>query len=456
MQSKQNIHTPNRHRQLNKASYLHGPIIYWMTRDHRVEDHWGLHYAQTLAQQHSTYVQVVFCLRRNLEQYSGTARMLEFMIDGLKEVEKKLHSLNIPFTFLLGDPSLEIRQFIESTQAGAVIVDFSPLRINRHWNDQLAQTVPPIPVVEVDSHNIIPCWVASPKLEFAAYTFRPKVHKLLPHYLTEFPSLHQQEYAKQLPKNNWIKIRQSIEVDESVSKVNWVKSGEKAGRTMLFDFIDTRLDHYSDLRNDPNQDAQSRLSPYLHFGQVSAQRVALEVQKADSSAKNKETFLEELIVRKELSDNYCYYNREYDSFKGLADWAQQTLTLHSNDSRADTYSLTEFEHAQTHEALWNAAQTEMVKTGKMHGYMRMYWAKKILEWTENPEQAMKYAIYLNDKYSLDGRDPNGYTGIAWSIGGVHDRAWFERPIFGKVRYMNANGAKRKFDVEQYISRNLST
>lgn len=447
--------TIRRHHPLNQAPISHGPIIYWMTRDHRVEDHWGLHYAQSLAKQHKTHLEVVFCLRENLVKHCGTARMLEFMFDGLKEAEKKLHSLNIPFTFLLGDPAETIEKFLQSKQAGAVIVDFSPLRINRHWNDHLAQTLQTIPVLEVDSHNIIPCWLASSKQEFSAYTFRPKIRKLLPMYLTEFPSLNTQEYTQPLPKNNWREIRQAVQVNESVNKVDWLKSGEEAARKMLFEFIDTRLDCYSDLRNDPNQDAQSQLSPYLHFGHLSAQRIALEIQKANASEKNKEAFLEELIVRKELSDNFCYYNSSYDTFQGFPNWAQQSLNKHRQDKREFVFTLEELETGNTYDELWNAAQTEMVKTGKMHGYLRMYWAKKILEWTKYPEQAMKYAIYLNDTYSLDGRDPNGYTGIAWSIGGVHDRAWFERPIFGKVRYMNANGAKRKFDVEQYMSRNLN-
>jgi deoxyribodipyrimidine photo-lyase len=165
---------------------------------------------------------------------------------------------------------------------------------------------------------------------------------------------------------------------------------------------------------------------------------------------DKAAFLEELIVRRELSDNFCFYNPDYDSFNGFHSWAKKTHSIHRDDKRQFTYNLEEFEFSETHDPLWNAAQMEMVKTGKMHGFMRMYWAKKILEWTSSPEEAMQTAIYLNDKYSIDGRDPNGYTGIAWSIGGVHDRAWGEREVFGKIRYMNYNGCKRKFDVEKYI------
>ena len=160
--------------------------------------------------------------------------------------------------------------------------------------------------------------------------------------------------------------------------------------------------------------------------------------------------LEELVVRRELSDNFCYYNDRYDSVEGFPDCAIQTLRNHREDRRPYAYSLSQLEGAGTHDELWNAAQMEMVKKGKMHGYMRMYWAKKILEWTGSPEEAFEIALYLNNRYELDGRDPNGYAGCAWSIGGVHDRAWFERPLFGKIRYMSYNGCKSKFNVNDYI------
>jgi len=222
----------------------------------------------------------------------------------------------------------------------------------------------------------------------------------------------------------------------------------------LDSFFEERLSGYNEKRNDPNENVSSNLSPYLHFGQISAQRIALETYKRKHNIETKDAFLEELIVRRELSDNFCFYNKNYDSFDGFPEWAKKTLNEHRKDKREFTYHLEQFEKAKTHDDLWNAAQIEMVKTGKMHGYMRMYWAKKILEWTETPEEALEYSIYLNDKYELDGRDPNGYTGCAWSIGGVHDRAWTERPVFGKIRYMNYNGAKRKFDVKRYIQKYL--
>ena len=311
-----------------------------------------------------------------------------------------------------------------------------------------------IPFYEVDAHNIVPCKYISQKVEFGAYTIRPKIHKALPEFLGEFPKIMKMKKPKTLFFENidWKKVRKNLKIDSSVEEVEWIKSGEKEAQSSLENFIDKKLDEYDNWRNDPNMNAQSDLSPYIHFGQISAHRVVLEVQKLKNHSKSTEAFLEELIVRRELSDNFCYYNTKYDSFDGFPEWAKRTLNEHKKDKREFIYSLKQFDNAETHEDLWNAAQGQLVKTGKLHGYMRMYWAKKILEWSKSPEDALRIAIYLNDKYELDGRDPNGYVGCAWSIGGVQDRAWTERKIFGKIRYMNYNGCKRKFVVESYINK----
>jgi deoxyribodipyrimidine photo-lyase len=235
-----------------------------------------------------------------------------------------------------------------------------------------------------------------------------------------------------------------------VNVVGWRKPGEKAAQSALYGFVEEKLGGYDRDRNNPNKTGQSDLSPYLHFGHISAQRIALEVIKEKAASESRDAFLEELIVRRELSDNFCFYNDHYDSVEGFPEWAKKTLDQHMKDKRPYLYSLEDFEEARTHDDLWNAAQMEMVKCGKMHGYMRMYWAKKILEWTRSPEEAMETAIYLNDRFELDGRDPNGYAGIAWSIGGVHDRAWNEWNVFGKIRYMSYNGCRSKFKTDSYI------
>ncbi|MFB0501191.1 MAG: deoxyribodipyrimidine photolyase, partial [Candidatus Bathyarchaeia archaeon] len=241
----------------------------------------------------------------------------------------------------------------------------------------------------------------------------------------------------------------SLNIDRSVKKVSDLRGGTKEAKKHLEDFLKNKLDKYPELRNDPTQDYLSNMSPYLHFGQISPLFVALKVLATDSLGKD--AYLEELIVRRELSMNFVFYNQNYDSFDGLPEWAKKTLREHEKDLRDYIYALEELENAETHDPYWNAAQEEMRIKGKMHGYMRMYWGKKILEWSRTPEDAFKIALYLNNKYELDGRDPNGFTGVAWCFG-KHDRPWKEREIFGKVRYMNAKGLKRKFDADGYVTK----
>jgi deoxyribodipyrimidine photo-lyase len=422
-----------------------------MSRDHRVNDNWALLFAQELALEQKLPLSVVFCLVP--EFLSATIRHYGFMIKGLQEIETELTKKNIDFTLLTGSPENEIPRFIKKSKTSALVADFDPLKIKRCWKAAVGENID-VPFYEVDSHNIIPCWIVSPKQEFGAYTIRPKINRLLPEFLEEFPILRKHPFvlSPHPSKTDWKKTISTLKVNRAVSVVSWITPGEKAARSALKYFLQNRLPAYDEQRNDPNLDGQSNLSPYLHFGQLSAQRVALETSKASANKKAKEAFLEELIVRRELSDNFCFYNENYDNFKGFPDWAKKTHEIHRKDRRDYLYSRDEFEQAKTHDDLWNAAQIEMVERGKMHGYMRMYWAKKIFEWTASPEEPLDIAIYLNDKYELDGRDPNGHTGIAWSIGGVHDRAWFERPVFGKIRYMNYNGCKSKFNVKAYIDK----
>lgn len=437
-------------RSIRSGNYGPGPVIYWMSRDQRLNDNWALLFAQELAMENKKPLIVVFCLVP--EFLSATIRHYGFMIKGLQEVEAELFKKNIGFSLLAGLPEREIPHYIKKNKTCAMVSDFDPLRIKRRWKQAVANNIA-VPFYEVDAHNLVPCWTASFKQEFGAYTLRPKINRLLPEFLEEFPSLKKHPFTDsvRLSRTDWKKAVSTLKINKTVSEVSWIAPGEKAAHTALKNFLQNRLANYAEQRNDPTRDGQSNLSPYLHFGQLSAQRVALEVSKASANQKDRDAFLEELIVRRELSDNFCFYNENYDSLAGFPEWAKKTHAVHRKDRREYLYPQEEFEQAKTHDALWNAAQVEMVERGKMHGYMRMYWAKKILEWTSSPEEALEIAIYLNDRYELDGRDPNGYTGIAWSIGGVHDRAWFERPVFGKIRYMNYNGCTAKFNVKDYIN-----
>ena len=427
-----------------------GPVIYWMSRDQRAQDNWALLHAQDLARAKGTPLAVVFCLASSF--LGATLRQYGFMLRGLEETARSLKQFNIPFFLLTGDPVTEIPEFVERHKAGALVTDFDPLRIKRAWKAGVARKLS-IPFHEVDAHNIVPCWVASPKQEYGAYTLRPRLRSLLPDFLVPFPKLikHTHHWKGRVPvvnRQGWIK---NLSVDSSVPEVDWLHPGEHAAHQALREFMRRRLPVYAEARNDPKQRGQSDLSPYLHFGQLSAQRVALDVLRFPAPGKAKEAFLEELITRRELSDNFCFYRPDYDSTNAFPDWAKKTLAEHRRDKREYVYMEKELEEGRTHDDLWNAAQREMVLRGKMHGYLRMYWAKKILDWTESPEKAMEIAIYLNDRYELDGRDPNGYAGIAWSIGGVHDRAWGERKVFGKIRYMSYNGCRSKIDVDGYIA-----
>lgn len=439
-------------RLLQKGNETNGPVVYWMSRDQRVHDNWALLFAQMLAVEKKKLLIVLFNLVPDFLE--ATIRQYGFMLKGLQKVESELSRYNIPFFLLAGKTDEQIPEFLKQINASILVSDFDPLRIKRIWKRDVARQIS-IPFYEVDAHNIVPCLYVSDKIEFAAYTIRPKIHKALIEFMDEFPSLKKMNKGEITnDKIDWLKIQKLLKIDFEVKEVDWIKSGENAAQKTFNYFLKNKFENYHELKNDPTKDYQSNLSPYLHFGQISAQRIALDTEKFKGNSESKKVFLEELIVRRELSDNFCYFNKNYDSFDGFHDWAKTSLNEHRKDEREFVYSLVQFEQAKTHEDLWNAAQMEMVNTGKMHGYMRMYWAKKILEWSKSPEEALKIATYLNDKYELDGRDPNGYTGIAWSIGGIHDRPWFERPVYGKIRYMNRNGAEKKFDIKSYIGKYL--
>lgn len=415
-----------------------------MSRDQRVRDNHGLLRAAELGSE----VHVAFCL---LDRCGAAARRhFDFMLDGLEEVERDLRTLGIPFTLLRGDAAEVLPDFADSLGAGAVTCDFSPLRPSRRRRESLADSLS-VPLIEVDSRNIVPAWVAADKHVYAAQHLRGRHAKLLPDFLVEIPELEFQVGAALGEPVDWQAARAYVSADDFGPAIE-LPSGEAAAHAALDDFIANRLDGYAERRGRPDVDQQSRLSAYLHFGQLSCQRAVLEVSGSGAPEKDIAEFVDEAVTWREFSDNYCLFTRGYASVAGFPNWGRETLSAHEGDARDVIYGLDAFEQADTHDLLWNAAQLEMVRTGRMHNYMRMYWAKKILEWSESPAEATRIAVLLNDRYELDGRDPNGYAGVAWSIGGLHDRPWQERSVYGKVRYMNENGARRKFDVDAYIRR----
>lgn len=425
-----------------------GHVIYWMSRDQRTHDNWALLYACALAREHRTAVEVAFCLT---DHFSGSGlRQFTFMLKGLEQVKLQLEESGIRFHFLVGEPSKLIPRLVLERKATMLVTDFEPLHFKQQWKQSVAARIG-IPFHEVDAHNIVPCRMTSSKAAYGAYTLRPAISRKLPVFLVKFPKLPiTGPPVHHMDSIDADQVVSHCRIDKCIPVAGWIEPGEKGALQALDHFVDEKLEKYADLHADPTRDACSKLSPYLHFGQLSAQRVALEILKRVPRSLSGDAFLEELIVRRELSDNFCLYQPGYDTFEGFPEWARRSLDAHRKDEREYCYTAEQFEKAATHDPLWNAAQRQLTITGYMHGYMRMYWAKKILEWTPSPEEALQTAICLNDKYGLDGCDPNGYAGCAWSIGGVHDRAWAERPVYGKIRYMNSNGAKRKFDVQAYI------
>ncbi len=422
-------------------------VLYWMQAAQRAEWNHALEYAIDRANELKVPVVVVFGLTAGFPE--AHARHYHFMLQGLNEVQTALARRGIQMVVRIGSPPDCVTELAK--EASLVVVDAGHLRIQGLWRAEAAEAID-CQLVEVETNLIVPVEETSEKENFSAGTLRPRIHRKLESHLV--PLKHRKPRLDSLDlKFQSVSIEdmdtvvKALNVDISIGPVASFKGGTKEAKHRLKDFITHKLDDYDQKRNDPNLDNVSNLSPYLHFGQISPLYIALKIR--ESSGKGKDAFLEELIVRRELSHNFVYFNDRYDSIACLPPWAMRTLEFHSRDKREFIYSREEFETAATHDPYWNAAQKEMVLTGKMHGYMRMYWGKKILEWSAGPKEGFDIAVYLNNKYELDGRDPNGFAGVAWCFG-KHDRAWSERPVFGKVRYMNAAGLKRKFDADAYV------
>ncbi len=424
-------------------------ILYWMQASQRTEYNHALEYAVSKANELNRPVVAYFGITDTYPE--ANERHHYFMLEGLKEVQASLKERGIRLIVWHKLPELGAVEL--SRNACLVVTDRGYLKIQKEWRSYAAEHAH-CPFIEVESDIVVPVEEASPKEEYSAATFRPKIKDKLDRFLVpmkghtpkvdslgvDFSSFDVHDIEKAISRLN---------IDRSVKRVKDLHGGQAEAKRHLESFLKHRFERYQEFRNDPTQECLSNMSPYLHFGHISPLYVALKVLESESSGRD--AYLEELIVRRELSANFVFYNEKYDSFDGLPEWARKTLTEHKRDRREYVYTLSEFENAETHDPYWNAAQNEMRITGKMHGYMRMYWGKKILEWSKDPEEAFKIALYLNDKYELDGRDPNGFTGVAWCFG-KHDRPWKEREIFGKVRYMSAAGLKRKFDVDGYVKK----
>ncbi len=380
-----------------------GSVVYLIERELRIVDNFSLTYAENLAKKLNKNLKIVHIYNK-----FDSAIKQKFYDDELEILKEDMALYDLDFQII---EKAAFIHFINSISPACIVIDFNPIKTYMDFEKIKYK------IIEIDSHNIIPARYISDKQEYSAFQFRRKVYDKIYGFFTEFN--------------------------------NPYKSHSKAYE-ILDNFIQNNLDFYASQKNNPNIDILSHLSPYINWGFISSQRVALEVYKSNSSNQNKEAFLEELIVRKELADNFCLYNRNYKSIRGTALWASRSLLKHKNDFRPIIYSLKVLENAETHDIIWNTAQKELVEKGKIHGYVRMYWAKMLLQWTETPSEAIETAIYLNDKYAFDAPSANGYVGILWAIAGLHDRPFREESISGKIRRMSYDSLYKKLKNGIYI------
>jgi len=422
-------------------------ILYWMQGAFRTEFNHTLEFAKYLANIKKLPLKLLIVI--DLSYKDANYRHFKFFIEGILDLTKKIEEQKIAYHIKIGNFSETVQRFLDDAEV--LITDRSYLKFMQDIKKGIYEKTDTTSY-EVDTNLLIPVKVASSKAEYGAYTIRPKIEKLQERFLNDFVKV---EYF-----SDFYECENEIEggpIDEILKNVQYLpptsfKGGESEAERILNLFLTDKFHNFAVKRGDPAFDNESNLSFYLHFGFISPIKILKEAKKVNTTPDNYATLFEQLIVRRELAHNFTYYTQniiDLNSF--LPSWAKNTLQMHVLDKRNYIYKVEELENCNTHDIYWNAAQKELITKGKINNYMRMYWGKKVIEWSSSPETAYKNLIYLNDKYALDGRDPNGYAGIAWCFG-MHDRAFKERPIFGKVRYMSASGLKSKFDMNKYIDR----
>jgi deoxyribodipyrimidine photo-lyase len=429
-------------------------VVYWMQRAQRGRDNHAVDLAVEVGNALGLPVVAYFAGIANFPH--ANLRHYAFLNRGLEDVEADLADRNVGFV-LRNAPHESHERFFGDVGAAFVVGDENPMREPECWRKHLASVLK-IPFWTVDADVVVPSKLI-PKAQYGAYTIRPRLYRLLPEFLVPYENPKADVEWKR-PRGLFAdSVHEDMtrgwkDLDRSVLPVEAWIGGHRAAVKRLRHFTGNLLKNYERDRNRPEVDGTSALSPYLHFGHIGPVTIALAVDaaaKKDASLKSaRDAYFNELIAWRELAVNFVKYTPNYDTAECAEDWAKKTIADHARDERERLYTLKQLEAGETYDELWNAAQTQMVWHGWMHNYLRMYWAKKILEWTPDVATAVKWAIHLNDKYFLDGRDPNGYAGIAWSMLGKFDRAWFDRPIFGKIRYMSGASTGRKFDSKLYI------
>jgi deoxyribodipyrimidine photo-lyase len=431
-------------------------VLYWMQRSQRAEDNPALELAIQRANELDLPVLVAFGLTDRYPR--ANLRHMAYLVEGLADVADGLARRGAAFAPRRGAPVEVALRF--AREAALVVCDRGYLRHLRAWRRRLAAEAS-VRVVQVEGDVVVPAELASDKREHAARTLRPKLWRHAERFLTELRTTPLRRARRDLdPGDDLPRVDPrdlagtlaTLRVDRGVAPVAGVEAGTRAAKRGLRRFLDERFAAYADHRNQPQTDDVSHLSKPLHYGHISPVTAALRARDAAPDGAARDAFLEELLVRRELAINFVLYaGDDYDRYATLPDWARATLDAHRGDPREHVYDDAAFENAETHDPYWNAAMREMRTSGYMHNYMRMYWGKKILEWSASPEEAFERAQRLNDRWFLDGRDPNSYAGVAWCFG-LHDRGWTERPVYGKVRYMNANGLRRKADPDAYVAK----
>lgn len=424
-------------------------VLYWMQQSQRAAFNPALELAIEEANHRGLPLVVCFGLTGFPE---ANARHYDFMLRGLKEVRDALQARGIAFVIRKQEP--DKLALMLSEDAALVVCDRGYLKIQQTWRARLAAAIG-TRLIQVEGDVVVPVETASPKHEYAARTIRPKLQRLWDDYLEPLDTREVTHKARldlkgDIDLDDLPQVLNRLDVDHRIGPVRRFAAGERAARERLADFIDEGLVRYADHRGRPEAAAASHMSPYLHFGQISPVEIALAIRGArEAGSDNRATYLEELIVRRELSMNHCFYEPAYDSYGAMPGWARETLAAHAKDPRPHLYSFEQFEAGETHDRYWNAAMLEMTATGYMHNHLRMYWGKKILQWSASPEEAFDTALRLNNRYFLDGRDANSFTNVGWLFG-LHDRPWGPQPVFGTVRSMGMNTFK-KFDAEAYAA-----
>ena len=445
---------PERISILNRKDIQKGAwVLYWMQQSQRAHDNPALEYAIAQANRLDLPVLVVFGLTDSYPE--ANLRHYRFMLEGLAETRRQLTRRRIGMLVRKGDPAKVVGQLVD--RSALLVCDVGYTRHQRDWRQQMSVDAP-CRVVAVEGDVVVPVAAVSPKAEYAARTIRPKIHKHMDQFLIPCPRYRPKHASidvglESLDLDATDTILDGLDIDRTVPAVTqFFKGGPREAKKRLRRFITRHLDRYRAHRNQPQTDDISHMSPYLHFGQISPVFLALQIANASTGTEaDRAAYLEELIVRRELAANFVHYTPDYDRYRCLPAWAQKTLAEHAADQRETLYDRQALEAAKTHDPYWNAAMAEMRHTGFMHSYMRMYWGKKIIEWSPSPEEAYETMLTLNNRYFLDGRDPNSFAGVGW-VFGLHDRAWFQREIFGKVRYMAASGLERKCDIRAYVEK----